>query len=191
MSLISWFAIRSGGISIILLLALCVWVLLNQRAIQRTHHTQHYERRNPTNGVSKPLFSYYSLLIHIFVIIFPLRACWAIWELTGNLQQATLKARKNCISMTPRPKWKVSSSISLSSTDTSVSQISLSRTSSEKGDSWDSATESEDDLDPVVHVILIPNYKECFDGLSETLDVLASHPQAKYSYHVSIFFAGD
>jgi hypothetical protein len=50
----------------------------------------------------------------------------------------------------------------------------------------DSATESEDDLEPVVHAILIPNYKESVDGLRETLDVLGSHPQAKYSYHASI-----
>jgi len=39
--------------------------------------------------------------------------------------------------------------------------------------------------DNVVHAIIIPNYKEEIDTLRETLDVLASHPQARYSYDVS------
>jgi hypothetical protein len=124
-------------------------------------------------------------LIHTLVIIFPLRACWAIWELIENVQQTTLKTWKTTISAKSLHKWKAASSTSLASTDTSISQDSPSRSSSEKGDYWDSATDSEDDLEPVIHAILIPNYKESIDGLRETLDVLACHPQAKYSYHAS------
>lgn len=37
----------------------------------------------------------------------------------------------------------------------------------------------------IIHAIIIPNYKEELDTLRETLEVLASHPQAHYSYDVS------
>jgi len=37
----------------------------------------------------------------------------------------------------------------------------------------------------ILHAILIPNYKENIDDLRETLDVLASHPQARSTYDVS------
>ncbi|UNI21027.1 hypothetical protein JDV02_007058 [Purpureocillium takamizusanense] len=36
----------------------------------------------------------------------------------------------------------------------------------------------------IIHVIIIPNYKEELDTLRETLEVLASHPQAHYSYDI-------
>jgi hypothetical protein len=57
--------------------------------------------------------------------------------------------------------------------------------SSSEIDALDSATESEDDAELVIHTIIIPNYKEDVDILKETLDVLASHPQAKYTYDAS------
>lgn len=197
MSLFSWCANRSGGLSIIILLTLCFWVLSNELTIRNSYHLEHNETYNhallPTQilmsnhpGIWRSFFVFYSLLIHTLVIIFPLRACWAIWELTENLQQTTLKTWKTTISAKPWHKWKTASSTSLASTDTSISQDSPSRSSSEKGDHWDSATDSEDNLEPVVHAILIPNYKESVDGLRETLDVLACHPQAKYSYHASL-----
>jgi hypothetical protein len=141
------------------------------------------------SGIWRAFFAYYSLLIHALVVIFPIRACWAIWELTEILQQTTLKTRKTTILSNSWHKWKISSSPSLASTETSISERSPSRSSSEKGDYLDSGSESEDDLEPVIHAILIPNYKESVDGLRETLDVLACHPQAKYSYHASIPYA--
>ncbi|GJN73168.1 hypothetical protein PLICBS_007244 [Purpureocillium lilacinum] len=36
----------------------------------------------------------------------------------------------------------------------------------------------------IIHAIIIPNYKEELDTLRETLEVLASHPQAHYSYDI-------
>jgi hypothetical protein len=197
MSLFSWCAVRSGGLSIIFLLILCFWVLSNELAAQNSRLLEPTKGHNHALpppypvatsrfGIGKAFFAYYSLLIHALVIIFPLRACWAIRELIKSLQQTTLKTWKTTISAKPWQKWRTSSSSSLSSTNTSRSP---SRSSSEKGDYWDSATENEDDLEPVIHAILIPNYKESVDGLIETLDVLACHPQAKYSYHASLPFA--
>ncbi|KAL1884304.1 hypothetical protein VTK73DRAFT_3288 [Phialemonium thermophilum] len=36
----------------------------------------------------------------------------------------------------------------------------------------------------VIHAIVIPNYKEVVDTLRETLEILSSHPQARYTYDV-------
>ena len=48
-------------------------------------------------------------------------------------------------------------------------------------------------MDSVVHVIVIPNYKEGMDTLCETLDVLSSHSTAISQYKVKIncFSASD
>jgi hypothetical protein len=45
-------------------------------------------------------------------------------------------------------------------------------------------SEKAEDEDLVLHAIILPNYKEDMDTLKETLEVLASHPQAKSSYEV-------
>lgn len=46
-------------------------------------------------------------------------------------------------------------------------------------------TESEWSDAPLLHAIIIPNYKEEIDTLRETLDILGSHIQAETSYEVS------
>jgi hypothetical protein len=88
----------------------------------------------------KYIFVYYLLLVRALVIVFPLWACWAVWEMTINLEQmplTTWKIRK------PLRGWKLSST-SLSSADASISQMPTSKSSS-KLNASDSGTESEDD----------------------------------------------
>jgi hypothetical protein len=77
--------------------------------------------------------------------------------------------------------------MSLASDVTLTSSLASTTASSDAGDSdmIDSVTDVEYDQDKVIHAIIIPNYKEDVDGLRETLDVLASHPQARLSYDVS------
>lgn len=77
--------------------------------------------------------------------------------------------------------------MSLASDVTLTSSLASNSSSSDAGDSdmIDSVTDVEYDQDKVIHAIIIPNYKEDIDGLRETLDVLASHPQARLSYDVS------
>ena len=50
------------------------------------------------------------------------------------------------------------------------------------------ATESKSVLggEEVIHAIILPNYKEDFDTLRTTLNVLASHPRAFTQYEVSL-----
>jgi hypothetical protein len=62
--------------------------------------------------------------------------------------------------------------------DYSESEIELATESSFTTDS-----ECEDDL--LVHAIILPNYKEEMETLRETLEVLASHQLARFSYEVS------
>jgi hypothetical protein len=81
---------------------------------------------------------------------------------------------------------------SVSSSETLISspKSPASSTTSEAGD-YDSEYYTDGvpgAYDNVVHVIIIPNYKEEVDTLRETLDVLASHPQAHYSYDVRFYF---
>jgi hypothetical protein len=88
-------------------------------------------------------------------------------------------------------KWKETkthrlSSSSLSSAETLVSQ-QTSSSSSEAGDvesGYFADVEVEQPQD--IHAILIPNYKEDIEVLRETLEVLASHPQARAQYDVSL-----
>ncbi|KAM0345287.1 hypothetical protein ACHAPU_006686 [Fusarium lateritium] len=81
--------------------------------------------------------------------------------------------------------------------DSYASRSSSDTLVSSQNDASSSTTSEAGDCDPefftdgvsgacdnVVHAIVIPNYKEELDTLRETLDVLASHPQAHYSYDV-------
>jgi hypothetical protein len=74
-----------------------------------------------------------------------------------------------------KPRFKSSPSESGSedslSSDFSESEIELS-------------TESEYEDEPLVHAIILPNYKEDMDTLRETLEVMASHQLARSSYEV-------
>ncbi len=47
-------------------------------------------------------------------------------------------------------------------------------------------TDADAGQEKILHAILVPNYKENIDDLRETLDVLASHPQARSNYDVRI-----
>jgi hypothetical protein len=63
-----------------------------------------------------------------------------------------------------------------------------STSSSEAGDvEPESFADADIAPDRVIHAIVIPNYKEENDTLRETLEVLASHPQARNTYDVSSF----
>ncbi|KAM0287661.1 hypothetical protein ACHAQH_000190 [Verticillium albo-atrum] len=78
------------------------------------------------------------------------------------------------------------SSSSLSSSETLTSYYACSSISSQPGDPEVEAYSDSGDyaIDRVIHAIIIPNYKEEVDTLRETLEVLASHPQAINSYDV-------
>jgi hypothetical protein len=190
MKVFSWCSRRVGGLSLLLLISLCSWILLNE--IQNTrndssdarskidHQFNDGEPASRTRSISILILAYYSLFIHILVAIFPFRACWAIWDVTRSLKAVARQTKWKTL----RTERKLSSS-SLSSAET----LTLSRSSSNSSDTEDLesgyCSEVEADNHQPIHTVLIPNYKEDVDILRETLDVLASHPQARSQYDVS------
>lgn len=192
MSLYAWCARRSGGLALLALVAFCYYVV--QKEATSTRHGQKYPPHDDASDQdpvvyhrewSTSIFAYYCLLIHFLVFIFPMRACWALVDITSryktSLRSKTLREFK--FSHTRRL-----SSTSLSSSETlTSSRDGSSSASSEAGDIESDSTQvdSEAERDRVVHGIIIPNYKEEMDTLRETLEVLASHPQARNTYDVS------
>lgn len=179
-------------------LALSYWVVSREAAASR-----YDDKYTPQESLSKPsatnpasqgagiwtvVFAYYCLLIHILVFSFPMRSCWAMWDVTQALKRAARSRSLKDFKLSHRRRGS-STSLSSSETLTSSKEDSLpsSATSSEAGDieielyTDGDATEH----DRVIHAIVIPNYKEEIDSLRETLDVLASHPQARDCYDVS------
>lgn len=134
-------------------------------------------------------FAYYALFIHIIVFLFPVRACWSMFTITRALKKNQKSKALRDIKLSHRRRG---SSTSLSSSETLTSSRDgsalSSATSSEAGDlEPEQYTDSDaTSIDNIVHAVVIPNYKEEVDTLRETLDVLASHPQARHSYDVSV-----
>lgn len=138
-------------------------------------------------GIWTLIFAYYCLLIHFLVAMFPIRACWSIWSITQSLKRGVQNRAVEEYKDIGHRRYSSSSSVSSSETLASSNNNGISSTDSELSDS-----QSEFYVDgkavpdsPIIHAIVIPNYKEEMDTLRETLDVLASHPQAQSCYDVS------
>lgn len=173
------------------LASLCYWVISSEAAAQR--HGYKYQQQESlsasyfgTRGSGLPtvVFAYYCLLIHLLVFMFPLRACWAIFDLTRRLKKT---ARSKTLREFKYAHRRRLSSTSLSSSETLTSSRDGSSTSSSEAGDLDTEFYADADVEPdrVIHAIIVPNYKEEMDTLRETLEVLASHPQARYTYDVS------
>ncbi|PFH56560.1 hypothetical protein XA68_16333 [Ophiocordyceps unilateralis] len=204
MSLFAWCSRRAGGLSMLALLTLCYWVISNEsKSAQQPAGPSRLDRpalsrasfssTSTTAGASfwTSVFAYYCLLIHVLVFIFPLRACWSVWHITQSLRRLTHPHGRAFETLKIGLRRRGSStSISSSETLTSDSLISdsngCSSATSEASDvepeMYTDATDVSEDS--VIHAIIIPNYKEELDTLKETLDVLASHPRAQFSYDV-------
>lgn len=189
MSVFAWATRRSGGLAMIALMALCYWVI-SKEATRPEHPYEFQDQQNvkfdpktSTMGGAGNwtlVFAYYCLLIHFLVFVFPLRACWSIVDLTKSLGKMRSKTLRE-LRLTGQRRG---SSTSLSSSETLGSMSpGSSASSSEAGDL--EAEMADRDMSSVLHAVVVPNYKEEMDTLRETLDVLASHPQATISYDVS------
>jgi hypothetical protein len=199
MSFFSWCTRRVGGLSLILLLTLTYWVCSSEFGPskkyaspglqQQTKHRYNGGGETHNAGNWTVFWAYYSLLMHTLVFIFPTRACWAVEDLTRSLKKV---ARNKQLKDFKFGHSRRLSSTSLSSAETLTSQASSSSSSSEAGDiELGHYTDADVDQEKIVHAILIPNYKEDLDGLRETLDVLACHPQARSTYDVSLSLSAD
>ena len=172
-------------------ISLSYWVISKEVEAQR--HGYKYQSTdslsvpnyNPQSaGIWVLIFAYYCLLIHFLVFIFPIRSCWAVFTITRSLRK---NARSKSMKDFKFAHRRRGSSTSLSSSETLTSSRDLSSTSSSEAGDLDPEFYADADIAPdrVIHAIIIPNYKEENDSLRETLDVLASHPQARNTYDVS------
>ncbi|KAK4240845.1 glycosyl transferase family group 2-domain-containing protein [Achaetomium macrosporum] len=192
MSIFTWCSRRAGGLAMLATVGLSYWVISSELDAQRyaykypsqdTLNAPHYDAKRTSSWVT--IFSYYCLLIHVLVFIFPLRSCWAVFTITRSLRKA---ARARALRDLKFGHRRRGSSTSLSSSETLTSSRDLSSTSSSEAGDFDLDPESllDGDIAPdrIIHAIVIPNYKEENDTLRETLEVLASHPQARTTYDV-------
>lgn len=178
----------------VVLITLAYWVISREAAVQQRPakiDLPGTAKSTPTSsgaGIWTQIFAYYSLFIHTLVFIFPIRACYALWDVTnevkrGSRSQSLSDFKKN------RPSRR-GSHTSLSSGETLTSEKAgrASTASSELGSDSEQEPFFDDSDSKIIHAIVIPNYKEEIDTLKETLDVLASHPQAQSSYDVCVHF---
>ncbi|KAL2168106.1 hypothetical protein VTG60DRAFT_370 [Thermothelomyces hinnuleus] len=190
MSIFAWCSRRAGGLAMLATIALSYWVISNQ--LENRRYTFMYESidslsaprpHDPKSGGRLlKLFSYYCLLIHFLVFIFPLRSCWAVFTITRSLKKAARSKALRDIKFGHRRRG---SSTSLSSSETLTSSRDMSSASSSEAGDFELEGFTDDIApDRVIHAIVIPNYKEENDTLRETLEVLASHPQARSTYDV-------
>jgi hypothetical protein len=198
MAVFAWCTRRVGGLSVIALIILCYWVISSElesspssAAAAGAHHHgkagNHFKIHvGPGNAGRWTVFwAYYSVFIHVCVFIFPTRACWAVEDLTRSLRKVAKNKQLKDFKFDHQRRL---SQTSLSSAETLTSQSSS--TSSEAGDiELNYYTDADIEQEKIIHAILIPNYKEDLDGLRETLDVLACHPQARSTYDVSFYWA--
>lgn len=192
MSIFSWCTRRAGGLSLVVVIGLITWVVV-QRAryeppeppVRLPPLLSHlFEIVPDATGadLSAIVFAYYTLFLHVLVSLFPLRACWAIWGITSTVKRSvTARANSEIHEKGGFPRdGRRGSQSSLSSSTTLTSDL-------EVLDTHDHGVYTESQLsafDTVVHAIVIPNYKEETDTLRETLQVLASHSRAQNCYDV-------
>jgi hypothetical protein len=193
MSVFSWCTRRVGGLSFIALIILCYYVIScelgsstdNKVSQGHRHGTDHYRRPQDESGRAGNwtlFFAYYSVVIHTFVFIFPMRACWAVEDLTRSLKKVALNKQLSEFKFSHARRL---SSTSLSSAETLTSSKASSASSEAEDIELGYYTDAGVEQEKILHAIIIPNYKENIDDLRETLDVLASHPQARSTYDVS------
>ncbi|KAI1810555.1 glycosyl transferase family group 2-domain-containing protein [Poronia punctata] len=197
--LFTWVTRRAPGIAMVSIVALAYYVITREAAASGFTLT-----RAEGDSLSRParitfttptsydgggrwtiLFAYYCLTIHILVSSFPLRSMWSIFDISRCLERT---ARSKSLKDYKTSHRRRSSFTSLSSSETLTSSKEVSPASSTASEAGDTEAEFvpdfEHSIDRVIHAIIIPNYKEEMDTLRETLDVMASHPQARDTYDV-------
>ncbi|KAK4085460.1 CAZyme family GT2 [Trichoderma aggressivum f. europaeum] len=196
MGFLTWCSRCATGLSMLVLIGLCYWVISRESMVEQhgfkfvgTSTEGETYSSNTTNigaGIWTLIFAYYCLLIHFMVAMFPIRACWSIWSITHSLKRGVQSRAMEEYKDAGRRRNSSSSSVASSETLASSNNNGISSTDSELSDSPSEYYVVGKDVpeSPIIHAIVIPNYKEEMDTLRETLDVLASHPQAQSRYDV-------
>ena len=171
--LLSWCIQRVASFGIVALICLILVAFVWDRPSQEKYDDGKL-RKQITNG--QLIYVYYTIFIHILGVLFPLRLCWATRSMIRNLKMVAIQHQASL--------FRASSSKSRKGSEVEYEES----IASDSSDSMALSTLHEDEWDekPLVHAIILPNYKEDLDTLRETLDVLACHPQASSSYEVGL-----
>ena len=170
---LSWCIQRVASFGIVALIGLSLVAFVWDRRSQEKYDDKKL-RKQITNG--QLVYVYYTIFIHVLGVLFPIRLCWATRSMIRNLKMVAIQHQASL--------FRASSSKSRKGGEVEYEES----IDSDSSDSMALSTLHEDEWDekPLVHAIIIPNYKEDLDTLRETLDVLACHPQASSSYEVGL-----
>lgn len=190
MALYAWCLRCVPGLGIVFLSSLIICALVDHRPFWHSGLSSpdysaigpslDTSQRSSTLSVAQTIFALYNVFIHILSLIFPMRLCWSLWQITGQIQD--LASQHAVASPIEEEKTRTvgSPSSSLTPIDTGW-RLKPGHWSHDGG-----APKKANAKGMVLHAILLPNYKEDIDTFRGTLDVLASHAQARTSYDVSI-----
>ena len=197
MGLVAWCVRCVPGLSILCLLSLVLCALGDPRrwlgwtgeryrgGRGNGYHGGPAQHHEPADFLTSTqlFFVFYTVLVHLLALGFPLRLCWAVWQLNREIKSVVAQYGSSY-----RQSGIRSLTRTVGSPGASLSHIETSRADSSSRSSSSSGETRirSDSLGMVVHAILLPNYKEDIDTLRETLEVLASHAQARISYDVRL-----
>jgi hypothetical protein len=138
-----------------------------------TQPGRHSGDRPDDLSLAQNTFIWFSVFVHLNAFYFALRLFFALVK--------TLRESKKALQRRSQVKSELSGDAEHYLEGGSQPGLSL--------DVLDAKlTESKSFLsgEEVIHAIIVPNYKEDFDTLRTTLNVLASHPRASTQYEVSL-----
>ena len=188
MGLYAWSARCIPGFSILVLLALTLLALTDaELSFHASWHDAIYDtgRRPSKTRIPTPIaeitypqitFAVYNVFIHFLSFLFPLRLCWSLWQITCQVQDLNSQHMTTLGNQTTED----TKTRTVGSVGGSLSPID---TSGHNHQDWPQRPKSSSGM--VYHAIIVPIYREDIDTLRDTLDVLASHAQARTSYDVS------
>ncbi|KAK9237663.1 hypothetical protein V1525DRAFT_343352 [Lipomyces kononenkoae] len=142
-------------------------------------------------GHDSVCFLAFTVFCHVSVVAYTIRSCYGIYVTCKGL--LTTADKYGMTTLLPRVASPLISPSRASSRpgrgDITIDDLSGSEVSSDTDEheiesSVSSYDEPNGDSDTPIHAIFVPNYKENFDTLRETLGMLASHPMARSSYEV-------
>jgi hypothetical protein len=146
MGLAHWIVRCTPFFSVSILLLLICSSLLWQPFGARTHGRHEGQATH-----TQRFLAFYIVLLHLAAWWFPIRLCWALFDLLRKLERTA----------TEYVPYQVENH-------------------------YNNARNAHKSHGTTMHAILLPNYKEDIETLSDTLRVLSAHPMAERAYDVSI-----
>lgn len=173
------------GLSIIILLVLLVGAFTDSLGpaswnwLYLSPKNRLEQQEGPWKGlnIAQCVFISYTIFVHLNMFGFTCRLAWSIYRAIGDANLAL-----NVIYCSTALQGKTTTHI-----EKSVSRISVDISGSLNEKSYRRDPLANDGFEKkLVHAIILPNYREDMWTLETTLRVLASHPQAKAQYEVSV-----